>query len=450
VGRCLLILPASSESREVFNITGAMSSGVQELFLFLLQNGEAVDLLDYDKRMFFSGEAGTCRPLPAVTNAIDEAFEDARYDVVGISVQVSYRYAHAQELIRRIRVQHKYAGMIVLGGLHAASCPHEFLDSVPEHAANFVVRGQGERILLALVRNEDLSSFGTLTPGVLSEPANAAACLPEVDYDPRKISNLCESRSLLVNFSRGCIGQCTYCAERPLSGRYRSVGIDQFQRTMQRLAAIPGLDYIMVTDPLFGADRTWRRQAFQYLRTIRSMSILIMERVDCMDQEDYELLDDSRVVIDFGIESLSPTMLTIMHKTGQPDLYLENVEQAAMYGKCEMRANFLFNHPGETPETTHETISGIRRMVDDYGMRFRFMTFEYALFPGTYVYTHRSEYERLYGSRFLVPEWWRASSNHWNLARACVPSGMFGQTIPEMMRNKRRWEDQLRAVIGQW
>lgn len=253
-----------------------------------------------------------------------------------------------------------------------------------------------------------------------------------------------------MNFSRGCIGHCTYCAERSFSGRCRSVGIEQFQRTMQRLVAIPEIDFILITDPFFGASKTWRRQALQYLRMIRSTSVMIMERIDCLDREDYELLDGSQVLIDFGIESLSPTMLTIMHKTRQPDLYLARVEQAALHGKCEMQANFLFNHPGETPETTQETISGIRRVVEKYGMRFKFMTFEYALFPGTYVYAHRSEYERQYGSRFLVPEWWRASANHWNLARACVPSQRFGETIPEMMQNKRLWEDQLRAVIGRW
>jgi len=90
-------------------------------------------------------------------------------------------------------------------------------------------------------------------------------------------------------------------------------------------------------------------------------------RVDQIENEDIDILSNLNMIVELGVESLSPGMLKIMRKTHDPERYIDSFKKISGYcnEKGVMhRINLLFNHPGETKTTIEETLACLSQHLD--------------------------------------------------------------------------------------
>ena len=82
-------------------------------------------------------------------------------------------------------------------------------------------------------------------------------------------------------------------------------------------------------------------------------------------------------------------------------------------------ANIVVNHPGEPPETLETTVDCLEAFVASrqrVSLGVAAAVFDYL--PGSDVATHRSHYEKQYGTIVANPGWWRLAEPQ----KALVPS----------------------------
>jgi radical SAM superfamily enzyme YgiQ (UPF0313 family) len=139
-----------------------------------------------------------------------------------------------------------------------------------------------------------------------------------------------------------------------------------------------------------------------------------------------QLYNSGFSVANIGMESASPTILKLMNKTNNPEIYINNTEsligEMAKMNDLALRINFMF-YVGETPQTIRETISFICR---NYGGIDSILYTPVFITPGTRLYANFGDYEKEFGSKLI-------STPYWNKRRLnlCRPSKYF--TFEEMV-----------------
>jgi len=441
--KVLLLNPRSMENRNLTSPT-LVPSGLQEIFFFLRQNDVEVKILNFDLYDSKEDKNLLC---------------DQKYDVIGISTGTSYRYLHALELIKIIRGEYKNSVKIFVGGTHASALPEDFLSTDIKARPDYVVIGAGEHIMLDAAHGASMAKYATPHKGIL-HAQNGCSNIPLIKYDfvESQLNSGLEfcpnSCTAIINLSRGCVGRCTFCTQSVSQHRYVCLSIDIALEIVESLKHLPKqVKTVFFSDPCFGYKKAWRREIFKALKQLRRLSFGVMMRIEPLQEDDFELLADSNITLDIGVETFSPRMLRIMNKTKDPLSYIKIARKIIGYcfeSNVSVEVNLLSNHPGETPSTTKETLNTIRLLHNKHGDSFKPITFEYGLFPGTRVFQHQSFYESKYGARFLFPHWWHNPKNQWTAARTCIPSNTFGRTLPEMLQRKRDWERALEKIVGKW
>lgn len=170
---------------------------------------------------------------------------------------------------------------------------------------------------------------------------------------------------------------------------------------------------LRITDALFGFDPVWRHEVLERLisRPLLVNKIWAVTRSDLLEEGDIARFHAARFAVGFGIESGDPGMLRIMRKTSHPDRFLDRfARQIHEAEACGMPwgANLIAGHPGETLETLSRSATSFGDLVHSLRRPTGFLCVDpYRYYPGSGVHQHIAEYERRYGTRVLVPDWWR-------------------------------------------
>jgi anaerobic magnesium-protoporphyrin IX monomethyl ester cyclase len=149
--------------------------------------------------------------------------------IVGISCLTAH-VGRGYQIARLVKAEFPDA-VVVFGGLHPTTLPEEALET---GAVDYVVRGEGEEIMLHLHRALRGHGDPTKILGVSfirdgkvhNNPA--AALIPSIDDIPNFPYHLFNHPKYDMGFmttSRGCPYRCSYCSQRLLTGttyRYRS------------------------------------------------------------------------------------------------------------------------------------------------------------------------------------------------------------------------------------
>jgi len=159
---------------------------------------------------------------------LKEAIAEAQPDLVGATAMTPYFHAAARAM--RIAKEDDPGIATVLGGPHVTFLAEETLTAHPE--VDFVVRGEGERKLLDLIRCLEGDGDPSSVQGIafrqddrvvqtLEPPPLDVNALPMPAYHllPMQAYRF----EVMVNFttllaSRGCPHRCTFCAEWPFWG----------------------------------------------------------------------------------------------------------------------------------------------------------------------------------------------------------------------------------------
>ena len=314
--------------------------------------------------------------------------------------------------------QERYSNSVVaFGGIHASACPHEF--DYPNSPIDYIIIGEGELSLYNLIRQKPKKQ--TFPKIIKNNPIPDINELPLFDLS---LFDKYPSKYLLhlnMNLSRGCPFSCSFCMERNLCKnhikRWRTYTPKRAIKEINNVIEFGqrhGSRSIVMNDPIFGFNKKWLH-SFLDLYDFSPLTVWIDTRMDILDEPLLMRLHKKNFSQMYGLESCSKKMLKIMNKTPDPTKYLKTFDSISLiHNRLEYPyiVNILFNHPGETRETSLDTFNGLKKIIENNKAESLLFNFAlYAHFPGTYIHHNKKDFYQTYGSKIYYPEWWKDERN---------------------------------------
>lgn len=371
-------------------------------------------------------------PVAAILAAVDAQLELDGVDLVGISCWTSLHYRGAVEVARRIRALRPELP-IVVGGHHPTAVPLDFYDD--ERLFDFIVRSDGEAVLRRLI--ETLPARPPRAEVITGERYEMT--------DPSRIDwtnypwHGEQQRDLWICFSRGCPFKCTYCAEPQRGTSWSHYSVADALAILDGLTRTHAPRVIAFADPLFGASRQWTEALVDGILARRLPNQFWCEtRADLMTPQLLDKLRACNFKVDFGLDTGSETMARRMVKSPVPETYLRRAKEIIQHASAidlPHDTYVLFNSPGETPETTRETMDYIEALAPRPGPVSGWISGQtFFILPGTETYTRMAEYRAQYGTEIRNPTWWQQAGDHNALATDVLPSAAWRGREAELLQ----------------
>jgi radical SAM superfamily enzyme YgiQ (UPF0313 family) len=328
-------------------------------------------------------------------------------DVIGITAWTDFWYP-TWKTLEELRRLLPWA-ILIVGGPHAAIYPEETLIS---SKADYVVAGDGEEVLLKMVRAIGEGQPIPELPGVWRRrgdktvaPSQPLAIVEDITTVPApdrtllpytKYSSILTPRDYETTMvtSRGCPYKCVFCKMdvQRVYARTAEQVVDEFQQI-----ADLGITDVQVYDDTF----TWgKARAMDICQGIIDRGIkinwAIRDRVNRASPDLYTLLKKAGCYrVHFGVETGSPEILKNSGKFMTLDHARYAIEVARSVDMTVM-TYFMFGFLNETFEDAKMTIAFARELSPDY------VSFGVLVpYPGTAIYK-----EAL--SRGIIPrDYWR-------------------------------------------
>jgi len=261
-------------------------------------------------------------------DAYADLIADHPAPLVGLSV-VDPKERCTIELIRRVRQRAPHK-RILLGGPACVTPEYRriFTDTIPELVDGYVL-GEGEQTLCEVIdavraQVADLSGI----PGVLCHrdgqdlpfarrqrliPLDDVLFPGYEDFDFERYPG----DELIVEWSRGCIGSCSFCKGKMIDGRYRTHSAAAIVRSLKHYVEHLGVRKFTVCDPVINGDvevlaelcrrieaenlgAEWRGEAIPHAG-LTAQLLQAMRRAGCVE-------------LQLGVESGSDRVLELMKK----------------------------------------------------------------------------------------------------------------------------------------
>jgi len=376
---------------------------------------------------------------------VTEFLSNHNFDILAISCWTSLSYQAALTTARICR-QIDSKKLIVVGGYHASARPEEFVTE--ENLFDFVVCGEGELALRQIAEDFEQSGRPARTK-IIKSPTFEGEHFIGYNWDlvddffrrefPRGLTNL------YLYMSRGCPFGCSFCMEPLKDRRWRAFSPSDGIKELREAAEKYHPAGVALADACFGMRPGWRKEFLRRLVDLRPSYWVVFEtRPEYLDAEDISMLANLKVEVQFGVESCSPEMLTLMKKTRQPEKFLNNFRKIShlLSEKGVMhRANLIFNHPGETRRTLEETFKFIDKELENRNSTLMWAGHGYMHFPGCELDTNKEFYETNFGSRFLKSDWWKENNDQYAASMEFIPSTDLSDD------NRKLWERMLNLRV---
>lgn len=249
-------------------------------------------------------------------------------DLVGISA-LTPTASRAYELVLEIK-RSKPEAVIVGGGPHFSYLPEEAL-----RYFDFIVRGEGEKTLIELVRwldGQKLTFPNNNIPGLsyridqkmFHNPARPPLTPEEMDSLPSPDFSLIEGFKIEegmvpVSTSRGCPFNCAYCTVNQMFGHgYRFISVERAIAELEKTQEMHPKAKVFFIDDNFAAKHARTKEFLrEMIRRKLNISWTAQVRVSlAKDQELLELMQKAGCYMVFlGLESISQKTLDGWHKS---------------------------------------------------------------------------------------------------------------------------------------
>lgn len=279
------------------------------------------------------------------------------------------------EVVRRIKKSAPDKKILIGGpGCFTEESREPFTRNIPELIDAFVI-GEGEQTLSALLKR--LKKGGSLRslPGVLSrnernqfDTYKRRSFIKDIDtvpfprYEEFNLKDYSE-RSLALIWSRGCIGNCSFCKERVLWGKHRQRKANHIFQEIKYHVVTKGITKFYIWDSALNGNPTelgkvcdriiragysleWSGMAIPH-RKMQPKFCKKMKKAGC-----------TRLI--FGVESGSDRILRLMRKsftTADAEKALKNTHQAGITTSI----NIMLGFPGEEEIDFHQTLDFVTR-----------------------------------------------------------------------------------------
>ncbi|WP_163192204.1 B12-binding domain-containing radical SAM protein [Clostridium thermarum] len=397
----LINLPTNKKSQEIMidEVGYNPSLGLLSMGTFLELNGYEPLVIDLSYERSIT--------LTAIINTIREE----KPFLIGIS---SYTVNSSQAMFLAETLKKSFADLkIVLGGPHPSLLPEECIK--PEYI-DFVIIKEGEATILelseAILSNETVINYedirglvfkreGKVIKNKLRQPIRDLDLLPIIKRELAGIEKY--ENNVNIISSRGCPGNCIYCAAAALSGAsYRTRDIENVFMELIFLKVLleDRLRSIYFMDDTFTAIPN-RVEAFVDMAIRYDMGVpwKCESRVEVMTKE---LLDKMALggctTIVYGIESGNQDILDKIQKNIKLD-YTKEILEATIKSGITMCLNFMLGHYCDTKKTMEDTLNFIKQAYKLYKPIIS-LTFN-TPYPGTWQHTHKEEL----GLRYITEDY---------------------------------------------
>ncbi|MBN2124153.1 MAG: radical SAM protein [Deltaproteobacteria bacterium] len=396
LSRILLIIPPGPQP------TRSPLLSVRYLAATLLRAGHEVRVLDL------------AAPFGPTPEQVARVFSEWDPRIIGVGLYTESALA-AYDFLRQLPPG---GALRVAGGPHATAVPGEPL----ARGFDLVVRGEGERTLLALA--DLIAQVETGTPPLEENPGltfrakdGAVRHTPDaprvLDLDaippPHHANPLFDRRWYAGNdrdplpaelmTSRGCPGRCTFCANIVTGRVHRTHSTSRVMEEMAYWITREKMPALSFYDDAFTADR----------KRVRTLCRAVRERFDPLPSWwcesriagfDSETAAEMKAAgcagIVFGVESGDPDILARIGKGHRPQEALSALRTAREAGLITI-ANMMFGFPDEGESHLGNTLSFMGRMAPftDYFSAMGILV----PYPGTAIYEGHAR-------RFGFAGWW--------------------------------------------
>ncbi|MGD2271514.1 MAG: radical SAM protein [Desulfobacterales bacterium] len=266
--------------------------------------------------------------------------------VVGISVHLTFA-RRAYELARWYQ---RRGAKVVMGGLHAISCP----DEVARHA-DAVAIGDGMQLWPRILRDVEAGSLKKRYFADFKQPYR---------QDPRPRRELIPRESFLTTLSliatRGCHNRCGFCymSTKKLQMPYQVRDPEQVAQEFQQ----SNEPYGVFVDNNLGSDKDYLRRLCRELRKLEkiwSAAVTIDVTDDASLVREMALSGCTGVFV--GFESLTAKNLSdAKKKTPLPEDYARRVDIFHTHG-IQVNASFVLGFDHDRPDVFKKTVNWVEK-----------------------------------------------------------------------------------------
>jgi hypothetical protein len=369
----------SSVFRGLFEFQSFSQSSTLSVGSTLKKMGEDVKYLDVP---FEFGVPLTEKSATHIYAGINDYIQQGDYDVVGISCTGLLEGIPTKK-IAEITKKVLPDTVVMVGGYQAASEAHDFMEKIP--AIDILVQSDFELIAHELYCTFEGSFNINNIPNILYRHKDTVHTtrrsrtrlkpdhLPQYDYS--LVAPYIPEYSLFaMETSRGCLYNCSFCQEKVVRTWYTAKdpekAADEMVTTATYIADRTTPLVFYFCDPLWGASPPWVQKFCTNLihktHNAPNFQWVCEARVGQFTHEELTLMKQSGcITIGYGVESLSPKMLTIMNKTKTPGQYIDSVVttvEKTLANNIHTVLLFILGMPGETPSTLQETLTAIKNL----------------------------------------------------------------------------------------
>jgi len=289
-----------------------------------------------------------------VTEGAAVAVEDvlsADPAVLGIGAYV-WNFELVREVTASLRSR-GFGGRIVLGGPEISYGGHELSEEYP--FADYFVKGDGEaafeEVIRAYLEQREPTGDGIFSRD--SKEFDGQAHLPRGE-DPIQPQSLPELIPLIVKdgftriqFQRGCIYGCTFCAFPYPDRTFRSLNLSSLRRDLSNLRDA-GVQTLAVLDPIFFVDKPRALSILDALHEeLPNTRFEIQSRLEHLNEAIIGRLSTMDVLLECGVQTLDPNVQRIIKRgagRGQVEAMLRLLHQMGI----RFETHLIFGLPLQT------------------------------------------------------------------------------------------------------
>ncbi len=182
--------------------------------------------------------------------------------------------------------------------------------------------------------------------------------------------------------SKGCVGRCTFC-HRYYKG-YTTIAAEQVTEYIRRIAEERNVGLLLFQEEDFGSNAAVTAKIIAFLKQSGLNWTASAVRAKTATEEVLKSWKEAGCVnVNFGIESCSPKMLSVMEKSARVE---DNLNALRLCNKYRIATiiGLVIGMPGETEETIGETISNLASVIpDDISLVYEICLNFFQAVPGT-------------------------------------------------------------------
>ncbi len=341
-----------------------------KLYRQMSQDQQYLFSMTYSSSWFKEDEfAGIYERIKSFADPLIEKIVSNPAPVIAFSMPTNCSDRIAEIVIKRIK-EREPSKIVVLGGVSISILEQrsDLLRRIKD-SVDYCVVGEGEEAMFRLMSSlsgresvDPASIDGVLKADNFSEDLKPTTMLdvnslPFPTFEEFDLSEYRNPKSLLMEFSRGCIGNCTFCTFKFISPVFRMKSARRLAEQIDFYVGKYGINHISVCDSAVNGNVKILEEFCDILIESGLKIAIDALAIPYKGMERRVLSKMKRAGfyrLEYGIESASDNILKDMRKIFNSQVAERVIRDTARSG-IEVYLFFIVGYPGETEEDIDQT-----------------------------------------------------------------------------------------------